>query len=45
MTDIQWVLAASMVIWLVLGIGVAAVACRQKDITRRLAALEEEDDG
>jgi len=44
MTDIQWVLAASAVIWLSLGAYVAFTAFRQKDINRRLDLLEEEHD-
>ena len=44
MNDIQWVLAASAVIWLVLGGYIAFTALRQKDINRRLELLEEEHD-
>lgn len=42
MSGITWLLAASLIIWIGLAAYTAFIAARQRDISRRLAALEQD---
>ncbi len=42
MSELSWVLAAGVVIWLGIGAYVAFLACRQKELDQRLRVLEDD---
>lgn len=42
MTELQWLLSASAAIWLGLGAYLFFLACKQQELSRRVARMENE---